>query len=546
MADAKFDAVLIGGGNKGLALAMYLAKYGGMKVGIFERNQELGGGWGSAEWPLPGFLHDTFSTAQFGDYYHRPLWEDFPDWEEKGAKNITPDVAKACIFKEDHSCLVIYSEKADPNQERAAKEIARFSERDAETWLYWWKLWKEVIEPEYMKDLWNPAPPLGAPTNMAKVLDSPKVAIDPIWKIYPGEQFVDDCFDSPEMKNFCLKVSRGHSGMPPDYPTGGFVLFLSMFAFTKYGFIKGGGHQLAHASIKVIVDNGGEFFTHSEVDKVLIENGRAKGIRLVDGTEIEATKAVISGVDPHTLCFRLIGEDYLSSQVGRRVRSIVRNLGSLCWNAWAVKERAKWTAIDWNPDLSKAYSVNLISKDPKQLSREYAWRRLGKFPPPEDTPTMVVGQSMYDETRAPSDMEKYTIESFVAAGDLYSEKEWLEYKKEKPFTEQAIWQSYAPNMTWDNIIDCYVNCPYDNSRRMVCAGPAGEEMIISNVPHQLYSYRPIPELAHHRTPIKNLYATGGAWPPKGCAASWQGYNCYKIMAEDYGLRKPWEEKNRPY
>ncbi len=84
MADAKYDAVLIGGGNKCLALAMYLAKYGGMKVGIFESRHELGGGWGSAELPLPGFLHDIYSSTHVGDYYHGPLWEDFPDWEEKG------------------------------------------------------------------------------------------------------------------------------------------------------------------------------------------------------------------------------------------------------------------------------------------------------------------------------------------------------------------------------------------------------------------------------------------------------------------------------
>jgi len=37
MADLTFDAVIIGGGNKGLMLAMYLMKYGGMSVGIFER-----------------------------------------------------------------------------------------------------------------------------------------------------------------------------------------------------------------------------------------------------------------------------------------------------------------------------------------------------------------------------------------------------------------------------------------------------------------------------------------------------------------------------
>ena len=45
MADATYDAVIIGGGNKGLILAMYLAKYGGMSVGVFEKRHEAGGCW---------------------------------------------------------------------------------------------------------------------------------------------------------------------------------------------------------------------------------------------------------------------------------------------------------------------------------------------------------------------------------------------------------------------------------------------------------------------------------------------------------------------
>ena len=43
MPDETFDAVVVGGGNKGLFLAMYLAKYAGMSVGIFERRHEIGG-----------------------------------------------------------------------------------------------------------------------------------------------------------------------------------------------------------------------------------------------------------------------------------------------------------------------------------------------------------------------------------------------------------------------------------------------------------------------------------------------------------------------
>jgi phytoene dehydrogenase-like protein len=545
MADAKFDAVFVGGGNKALALAMYLARYGGMKVGIFERRHELGGGWSSAEQPLPGFLNDTHSTFHFADRYHGPLWEDFPDWEEKGAKSVTPEVCWSMIFRENHSCLIFYDEKVDPDQERTAKGIARFSERDAEMWLRWWKLYKEVIRDEWNKDHWNPAPPVGTPSHLEEVLDSPSLAIDPLWRVYSGEQLAHNYLESPEMQTWLVFGGRGHSGIPPDYPGGGLKLFLTMFFNVGIGLIKGGGHQLAHASIRVINEHGGEFFTHSEVDKVIIDNGQANGIRLLDGTEVEATKAVISTLDPYSLCFRLIGREYLSSEIINRVQSLIRNVGTLCWNAWAVREKANWLAADWNPDINKSYMVQLASNNPLWLQREYNWRRLGIHPPPEDTPTDVVDQSTYDEIRAPQGLAKYTLESFVAAGDLFSEKEWLEYKKQKVILEQAIWQRYAPNMTWDNIIACHVNSPYDNGR-LVNLGPAGDEFVISNVPSQVDSYRPIPELARHRTPIKSLYATGSAWPPGGCAASWQGYNCYKIMAEDYGLRKPWEEKGRPY
>ena len=55
MPDDAFDAVIVGGGNKALFLAMYLTKYGGMSVGIFERRHELGGCLCTEEIAAPGF-----------------------------------------------------------------------------------------------------------------------------------------------------------------------------------------------------------------------------------------------------------------------------------------------------------------------------------------------------------------------------------------------------------------------------------------------------------------------------------------------------------
>ena len=102
-------------------------------------------------------------------------------------------------------------------------------------------------------------------------------------------------------------------------------------------------------------------------------------------------------------------------------------------------------------------------------------------------------------------------------------------------------QRYAPNMTWDNVIGYVPLTPYDHAHLANMAPEGNWAVIDAGIPSQYGRYRPVPELARHKTPIENLYGTGAGWHPSGGAGSWQGYNCYKIIAEDFGLRKPWEE-----
>jgi len=95
-------------------------------------------------------------------------------------------------------------------------------------------------------------------------------------------------------------------------------------------------------------------------------------------------------------------------------------------------------------------------------------------------------------------------------------------------------------MNWDNIIGIDYNTPYDNLR-MKNLGPNGSIGLVDRVPHQTDEKRPIPELANHRTPIKNLYATGAAWHLGGNSGATEAYNCYQIIAKDLDLPGPWKE-----
>ena len=107
----------------------------------------------------------------------------------------------------------------------------------------------------------------------------------------------------------------------------------------------------------------------------------------------------------------------------------------------------------------------------------------------------------------------------------------------------TYWQRFAPNMTWDNIIGVDANTPLDHTRLKNMA-PNGNMASIDHVPYQWADLRPTPELANHRTPIKNLYATGAAWHSGANSGSSEAYNCYKIIAKDMGLGKPWEEPGK--
>ena len=87
MADLSFDVVIIGGGCKGLAVGAYLAKYGGMSVGIFEETHELGGGL-AGEQLAPGVQGNPHSNSQCDWFYNIVIKDDLPELWEEGFKTV--------------------------------------------------------------------------------------------------------------------------------------------------------------------------------------------------------------------------------------------------------------------------------------------------------------------------------------------------------------------------------------------------------------------------------------------------------------------------
>ncbi|MFC2000480.1 phytoene desaturase family protein [Chloroflexota bacterium] len=550
MADATFDAVIVGGGTKALFLAMYLIKYGGMSVGIFERRHEIGGCLSTEEIAAPGFRGNDHANIII-PFYYLPLWRDFPEFWDYGAQWEQHLCSDGFVFRDNETCLAIYSDKHDPAQERSAREIARFSQKDAERWLKLSALERsDEFQKVQMDALFNPAERRMAPELMNRQMELfPKLmeagfVPDGLVLSASGLRMAREWFDSPELQSCILRFAVS-SVMDINDSGSGMTLMGMAATLPTIGFNRGGTHQVAHAAHQVLVQSGCKFFTHSEVDRVIIENGSATGIRLTDGSEIAARKLVVSaGLSPAQLCFNLIGREHIDGITAKRVDLLETSFGCLMWYTFAVHEAPQYKAEAFNPDIHDCMWLGLQpDPDPAHIARECRYEKMLEWPPLEDYCPTVTCHSQVDPSFAPPGKHVVQNEQLAPPADYYTEKEWLEIKKRYADELITIWQHYAPNMTWDNVIGIDTNSPYDNLR-MKNLAPKGTMAGIDRPPYQVDVNRPTPELANHRTPIRGLYATGGCWHPGSNAGAAESYNCYKIIAADMGLAGPWDEPGK--
>ena len=551
MADETFDAVIVGGGNKALFVAMYLQKYAGMSVGIFERRHEIGGCLATEEIAAPGFRGNTHATIQL-PFYYLPLWRDFPEFWDYGAKIDQHLCSDGAVFRKDQTCLAIYSEKYDMNQERTAQEISRFSAKDAEKWLRLRKMWlSREFQHVQMDYFYVPAEDKVDPKVLERqiatypLLVEVGAGVDPDSLVLasPHTRNVKELWESPELQYCNLRFVLS-GAIDPTQPGQGQWTFGLAAMSPSISFCPGGTHQVAHAAHKILVRDGAKFFLGVEVEKVLIENGEARGIRLTDGTEVRANKLVVSTLNPQQLIFDLIGRENVEEKLARRVELLETSFGCLMWYTFALHEAPKYEAAAFNPDINDTFWLGLAEDpDPDHIARETHFSRLGMFPPLEDFCPTVWCHSLADPSYAPPGKHTANNEQVAPPASAFTEREWLDIKKKYAEDLLTVWQRHAPNMTGDNIIGIDYNTPYD-CLRMKNLAPDGVMALLDRVTHQIEDKRPTPELANHRTPIKNLYATGAAWHLGANSGATESYNCYKIIAKDMNLPGPWQEPGK--
>ena len=135
--------------------------------------------------------------------------------------------------------------------------------------------------------------------------------------------FLDEWFETD-----VLKATMSASGiigtfMGPRSPGTAYVLLHHYMgeldgAFRSWGFARGGMGSISRVIADAARHHGAEIRTQAPVDQVLIKNGRACGVVLASGEEIQS-KVIVSGVDPKRTFLKMIDGQHLDAEFTKQV-----------------------------------------------------------------------------------------------------------------------------------------------------------------------------------------------------------------------------------
>ncbi len=506
----KYDAIVIGGGHNGLVAAAYLAR-AGRDVLVLEQRHVLGGAAVTEE-VYPGFKFSVYS-------YVVSLFRPHIIRELELAKHGFQLIPLECSFTPhlEGPGLVRW-----PDVHKTRREVSRFSKKDAE------------IYPEFSlamskmgffakKIIDSPAPDPSSlrPDELFKMLGlaghlkglGPEMAhLHTQLLTMSAVDFLSMWFESDE-----LMAPMSVSGIIGTFlgvrsPGTAYVLLHHYMgeidgAFRSWGFSKGGTGGLSLSIASAAKGFGAEIRTEAPVERVLVKNGRATGVVLDNGDEIEA-RSVLSSVDPNRTFLRFVGEEHLDDDFVTQIKRYKLRGSSGKVNL----------ALDRFPDFTcrpgdgqHVRGDIAIAPSIDYLERAYDDAKYGDY---SKHPYMnIVVPSLVDPSLAPPG--KHVMSIFVQYAP-YNIKEgadkWPE--KREAFGDAVIdtLAQYCPGIK-ESILYRQVLTPWDMEQTIgltegnIFQGELSLE--------QLLFMRPAPGWGKYTTPIKDLWMCGSGAHPGG-------------------------------
>ncbi len=523
-----YDAIIIGAGHNGLVTAAYLAK-AGRRVLVLEKQGQVGGAAVTEEL-FPGF---RFSTCADGSGYLASEVRRDLKLEANGLE-VMPADPIAFSPQPDGSHLTIWRDTA-----RTVKEIEKFSKSDAGYYPAFVELISKIagvvgglmrISPPDLPELGRQD--LRSLIELAgPVLKLGRKNINELLRILPMPvaDLLNEWFESDVLKGTIAASAVQNITWGPQEAGTTYTLLCNWALsdtgqFRSAGVVRGGMGALTRSIAESAKSFGAEIKTDSPVSQVIIEAGRATGVRLENGDVLNA-KTIVSNADPRTTFTQLVDPQQQSATFVKHVRNI-KYRGSAARVHLALRELPEFTALQADDAAGYLGGPIQIAPTMMYLQRAHDCVKYGEFSPHPYLDILI--PSLSDPSLAPSGQHVMSITAKFAPYELRI-GDWD--SRRDAFTEAVLdtLAEYAPKIR-DVILHQKTLVPPDLEAAFGLpeGNPNHGEMTLD----QFFHMRPIPGYARYRMPMEGLYLCGAGTHPGGNVTGIPGQNAAREILKD--------------
>ena len=299
---AEKTIAIIGAGVAGLSTGCY-ARMNGFDVDIYESHDKPGGmctSWKRKDYLFDYCIHNLAGTSSRSGLHQ--VWRELGALDNNGVINhdefvrIELPAGEVVHWYADADRLSAHLKSISPEDARVIDEMVGAARRIAGA------------------DLFSMS--LGGTTRMLKAL--PHLSAIKRWSQVTVSEFAGR-MKSPVLRRALLHMMYDIPG--DEVPMLAVLLFTGGLGVGDMGWPAGGSQSFSARIEKRFTDLGGRVHYKFPVEKILVEDDRAVGIRIADGTE-RRSDYIVSAADGYATLYRMLEGKYLTEPIKNYYSSV--------------------------------------------------------------------------------------------------------------------------------------------------------------------------------------------------------------------------------